>query len=84
MNPWTAILMDLHESMIRVENGEPLNTYYYKLNEQARDDPSLTDEQRRELFYKMTEVLHTELLETMPRTKDLMDYLVEGLTNEPA
>lgn len=81
MDPWLQLLIDAHEGMLEgaAEDGE--ETEYTKWNAQARDDQSLTDEQRFDLIFKMTEVLVNEILETMPKTKELAHDLLKELSN---
>jgi len=79
MDPWTQLLMDAHESHMSIEEGEHVDPEYVAWNTQARDDHSLTDEQRFDLIYKMTEVLVNEILETMPKTKELAHDLLKEL-----
>lgn len=81
MNGWMLLLEGAHESLMMEIDGEVVNPEYRMWNAQLRDNPYLTEEQRNELLYNMTERCYAELTDGL-RVKDLMGDMLEVLQQQ--
>lgn len=81
MNGWKLLLEGAHKSHMMEVDGEIIDLEYRMWNAQLRDNSHLTEQQRNELLYKMTERCYAELTDGL-RIKDLMDDMFEVLQQQ--